>query len=121
MIGSILLFSESLFNIGISKKNLGDNFFPSKVFFKSELSCHTKNTLHCASHLRRNTERNTIEFWLITFDIFFILPMIHKNCLNQISVFCFECKLGCIFSFNCFHKLNRKWNKIFLQFRLKIF
>ena len=121
MIGSILLFSESLFNIGISKKNLRDNFFSSKVFFKSKLSCHTKDTLHCTSNLRRNTERNTIEFWLITFDIFFVLPMIHEDCFNQVSIFCFECKLGRIFSFNCLNKLNRKWNKIFLQFRFKIF
>lgn len=121
MIGSIFFFSKPLFNIGISKKNLRDNFFSSKVFFKSELSCHAKNTLHSTSDLRRNTERNTIEFWLITFDIFFILPMIHEDCFNQVSVFCFECKLGCILSFNCLNKLNRKRNKIFLQFRFKIF
>ena len=121
MIGPILLFSESLFNIGISKKNLRDNFFSSKVFFKSKLSCHAKNTLHSTSDLRRNAERNTIEFWLITFDIFFILPMIHEDCFNQVSIFCFECELCCIFSFNCLNKLNRKRNKIFLQFRFKIF
>ena len=107
IIRPIFFLSESFLDIAVSKEDLRNHLFPSQIPFETEFPCYAKEALHRTPNLRRNTKRNTVQLCLSILDILFILPVIHKDCLNQVPISRLESELCGINSLYSCYQFNR--------------